>query len=241
MAAGREDTRNNELSILIVFRFGFHPDRVLLLSSIRVIRVIRGPPLLFFEAKRATMERFLDLIFGIRWWQWLLGTATVAGLYYLVATYVVPFFRGVKAQQAAEAARLEQEEAERQREQEKQEREAARREYLKQIPSGPVEPTGLPKALLRARNRVVAVPNDAELTFGTRRGASVQIMSRGVSREHAKIRPEPRGYVLYDLMSQAGTFVGGKRVESQVLADGDAIRLGTVEMTFHFGEPPAKA
>ena len=44
--------------------------------------------------------------------------------------------------------------------------------------------------------------------LATQRGVTVPIMSRGVSRVHAKIRPEPQGYVLYDLKSGTGTFAG---------------------------------
>jgi len=186
------------------------------------------------------MERLLDLIFGIHWWQWLAGTACMAGLYYLVAGVVLPRIRKLQRARAEEAARLEQEEAERQREQEKQQREAVRRDYLKKIPSGPVQAVDLPKAFLRLHNRYVPLPQGSEATLGTRRGVSVQVMSRGVSREHAKIRPEPRGYVLYDLLSTTGTWVGGERVESKVLADGDSIRLGAAEMVFKLGEAPAE-
>ena len=115
---------------------------------------------------------------------------------------------------------------------------AERREYLKKIPSGPVEPVDLPKAALHVRKRIVAVPSDAETTFGTRRGVGVQLMVRGVSREHAKIRPEPAGYVLYDLMSPSGTFVGEERVERKVLADGEVFRVGPVEILFRLGDAP---
>jgi hypothetical protein len=159
-------------------------------------------------------------------------------LYYLVAGIVLPRVRRLRRKHAAELALHDQEEAQKQQEKAQQEREAARRECLKRLPSGPVEPVSLPQAFLRIKNRIVPLPQNAEVTFGTKRGVSVQIMTRGVSREHAKIRPEPRGYVLYDLMSNTGTFVGGKPIESKALEDGDAIRVGTVEISFTLGEAP---
>jgi hypothetical protein len=184
------------------------------------------------------MEHVLDFFLGIRWWQWLGGTASVAGLYYLVAGVVLPQLKRLRAKRSEETALQEQERARKEQEKTQEEREAARRECLKSLPSGPVEPVSLPQAFLRIKNRIVPLPRNAEVTFGTKRGVSIQIMARGVSREHAKIRPEPRGYVLYDLMSNTGTFVGGKQIESKVLEDGDAIRVGTVEISFTLGEAP---
>jgi pSer/pThr/pTyr-binding forkhead associated (FHA) protein len=189
----------------------------------------------------SAVDRFLDFLFGIRWWQWLLGMGSLAGLYYVLAAFVLPFFKGVQEEHVEETERKKQEEEERRREAARQEREAQRREYLKAIPSGPVEAPGLPAATLRVRGRVVRVPQDAELTFGTQRGVGVQIMSRGISRRHAKIRPEPRGYVLYDLMSETGTQVNGQRVRSHTLLDGDRVQIGPVEVRFQLGPPPKDA
>lgn len=184
------------------------------------------------------MEEFLDAIFAIRWWQWLAGTVAAAGLYYVVAALTLPFFKRVQVEHEEEEERKRQEEEEERKRQERQAREAERREYLKRIPSGPVEPLDLAKATVRVRHRSLRLPTDAEVTFGTQRGVTVAVMARGVSRQHAKIRPEPRGYVLYDLLSQTGTFVAGSRVESKVLADGDVIRIGPVEILFQLGEAP---
>jgi len=178
------------------------------------------------------MERVLDLLFGIRWWHWLLGMSGVAGLYYLVAGVVLPYFKGVTDEHAEDAERQRQEEQDKQRLEARKARDAERKQYLKHIPSGPVEPVELPKALVRVRNRNFQVPQDRELVLGTRRGVDVPVMARGVSRDHAKIRPEPQGYVLYDLMSEAGTFVAGERIQRRLLADGDRIRIGPVEAIF---------
>jgi len=184
------------------------------------------------------MEQFLNFIFSIRWWQWLLGMSCVAAIYYFVAGILVPFLKGVQEEHTEELERQREEEEEREKLEARRQREAERREHLKKIPSGPVEPVKLPRAVVRARNRTYPVPQDAELSFGTKRGVSVPIMSRGVSRQHAKIRPEPRGYVLYDLMSDTGTFVGDQRIESKVLADGDRVRIGPVEILFKLGRAP---
>ncbi|MFP4056900.1 MAG: FHA domain-containing protein [Candidatus Brocadiia bacterium] len=185
------------------------------------------------------MEQLLDFIFGIRWWQWLVGMSCVAGLYYLFAAVVLPFLRGVQVEHLEEVERQKEEEEEQRRQEERERREAERREYLKRIPSGPLEQVDLPRAAVRVRNQLFPVAPDAETSFGTRRDCSVRIMARGVSRLHAKIRPERRGYVLYDLMSEAGTFAGGRKIQSKVLADGDRFKLGPVQAIFALEGPSA--
>jgi hypothetical protein len=184
------------------------------------------------------MDQVLDFVFGIRWWQWMLGMGCIAGLYYFVAGILFPYAKGAQAELVQETEKEKQADEERGKLDARQQREAARRDYLRKIPSGPVGQLSLPEAMVRARNRYYPLPRDAELTFGTQRGVSVPIMSRSVSRTHAKIRPEARGYVLYDLMSEAGTFVGTERIESKVLADGDRIRIGPVEILFKLGAVP---
>lgn len=57
-----------------------------------------------------------------------------------------------------------------------------------------------------------------------------------VSRVHACITVEQAFVVLKDLGSRNGTFVNGTRIDTQVLANGDSIRIGTCEMRFLSGE-----
>jgi hypothetical protein len=182
------------------------------------------------------VEQVLDFVFGIQWWHWLAGTAALAGLYYGVVGVVLSKARERRREHEL-LEQVERRKAEEDREKsEAQRREAARQAHLQRIPSGPVKPVALPRAIVVVQHRTVPLPLDAEVTFGLRRDVTVPLVHRGVSREHAKIRPEPRGYVLYDLMSLTGTFVGEERVESKVLADGDVVRIGPVEMRFRLGE-----
>jgi len=53
-----------------------------------------------------------------------------------------------------------------------------------------------------------------------------------VSRVHASITVDPAFVTLKDLGSRNGTFVNGVKVETQVLANGDSIRIGECEMRF---------
>lgn len=55
---------------------------------------------------------------------------------------------------------------------------------------------------------------------------------RRVSRKHTEIRLRLGRYTLYDLQSTNGTYVNGRRVAEVVLADGDRIAVGGVELQF---------
>ncbi|MDM0018919.1 FHA domain-containing protein [Variovorax saccharolyticus] len=66
------------------------------------------------------------------------------------------------------------------------------------------------------------------------RGATNDVIIDSVqaSRDHAVIDVEQAFVTITDLGSRNGTFVNDVRIESQVLAHGDAIRLGSYEMRF---------
>jgi hypothetical protein len=68
------------------------------------------------------------------------------------------------------------------------------------------------------------------------RGPDVEIRvdQSTVSRRHARLVVTTEGAVLEAFVSKNGTFVDGERVSDPVhLTDGDAIRVGSVQMTFH--------
>jgi len=178
------------------------------------------------------MEQFLDILFSVTWWQWLLGMITLAGIYYLVAGQFLPFLKGVQEEHVEVAERQREEEEQEERQQAAQQRERERRRYLRTLPSGPVGRVDLPQARVRERNRFHPLAANKETLFGTGKDATIKIMVRGISRHHAKIRPESQGYVLYDLMSSAGTLVDGERIQSRVLSHGDRFHLGPIEFLF---------
>lgn len=68
-----------------------------------------------------------------------------------------------------------------------------------------------------------------ETVLGRGTNAQIQINEDGVSRRHAKIIRAPDGTSkIEDLQSTNGTFVNGKRVDLEVLREGDRIRIGAV-------------
>ncbi|MFB9542742.1 FHA domain-containing protein [Micromonospora sagamiensis] len=73
---------------------------------------------------------------------------------------------------------------------------------------------------------------DTRFTFGRLSDNDVVIASKGVSRFHAEVVREERGYVLYDRGSRNGTLVNGRPVTSHVLQHGDLITI--TDETFCF-------
>jgi diguanylate cyclase (GGDEF)-like protein len=70
--------------------------------------------------------------------------------------------------------------------------------------------------------------NRGETVLGRGREANVFIDDAGASRAHARIVITDDGrYVLEDLKSRNGTFVGGRRVERVELSSGDRIAIGS--------------
>jgi len=179
---------------------------------------------------------------ALAWWQWLFVAASMAVPYVMVMRFAR--YLEARREALAEKLRLEEEEKARQaRILKEAERDAARKRFLKLIPHGPVQPADLPPAVLHLGRRSFQLQADREVTIGRDEGVGIRIHNdRMVSRMHAKIRPEPRGYVVYDLCSRSGTFVGGEPVVGKALSTGDVIRLGPLaELTFELCEQPASA
>lgn len=80
---------------------------------------------------------------------------------------------------------------------------------------------------------------ESELMLGSERVSigrgsenSVRLEADAVSRQHAVVASRLGSYILYDLHSENGTFVNDEAVSERPLADGDRIRIGTVEFVF---------
>ena len=85
---------------------------------------------------------------------------------------------------------------------------------------------------LFAGPREVAL-EEGETILGRDPEATVFVDHASVSRRHARISIRDGNATIEDLDSKNGTRVGGERItEARPLADGDAIRIGSVRMDF---------
>lgn len=68
--------------------------------------------------------------------------------------------------------------------------------------------------------------NDAVVLLGRTSTANHPLSTTGISRRHAEITTVEHGYFIADCGSRNGTFVNGRRITVEPLADGDLVRLG---------------
>jgi S1-C subfamily serine protease len=79
--------------------------------------------------------------------------------------------------------------------------------------------------------RTVEVPEDRPFVLGRVQGCDLVIRDERASRQHAELRAEPVGGVrVVDLGSANGTFVDGRRVDEALLAGGEELVVGGVEI-----------
>lgn len=80
---------------------------------------------------------------------------------------------------------------------------------------------------------VVTLDQDRpEVTIGRNPNNIIRINNPSVSRRHTKFVYEGGRCMLYDLNSSNGSYVNGMRVQSQVLEDGDLVRVGEFPLEF---------
>ena len=75
------------------------------------------------------------------------------------------------------------------------------------------------------------------VTVGRARECAVAVKDPRVSREHCRIEPWGQGWRVKDLGSHNHTFINGRAVKEQVLADGDIIEVGKDKIAFYAGRP----
>lgn len=96
----------------------------------------------------------------------------------------------------------------------------------------------MPKLILMEHpgktRQVTLHPN--ETTIGRAPTNGIVLDAQQVSRKHAAVTVGPAFVTLRDLGSRNGTYVNGLRIESQVLVNGDSIRIGKCEMRFLAGD-----
>jgi pSer/pThr/pTyr-binding forkhead associated (FHA) protein len=73
------------------------------------------------------------------------------------------------------------------------------------------------------------------LTLGRESSNDVMLDDPKASRQHARIERRGEQFILRDLQSRNGTWVGGQRVDEYTLHDGDTVRVGDAQIVFKRG------
>ncbi len=93
--------------------------------------------------------------------------------------------------------------------------------------------TRTPHVVVHTPGRTWRVPLDQEVvTIGRTTENAVDLEFPPVSRHHARIERRGATFLLRDLNSRNGTWVGGQRVEEHLLQNGDTIRIGPAQLVF---------
>ena len=96
--------------------------------------------------------------------------------------------------------------------------------------SAPAKPAEL--QVLENGKVVQKVPIDKTIVIGRSPANDVVLKEAKVSRRHAEIQWTAGKYILIDLESSNGTFVGGKKITEQALQAEDQIVIGNTKMVF---------
>lgn len=109
-------------------------------------------------------------------------------------------------------------------------REPERTSTLETMSSIPIERRPFIVAMSGPREGALfALPSGGSIVLGRGTACDVVLEDEGISRMHARIALMPSGsYLLEDLTSRNGTFVGNTRVSKKMLVVDDLIRLGSV-------------
>lgn len=86
------------------------------------------------------------------------------------------------------------------------------------------------------KGKSVLVTGTEPILIGRENHCGLQIIDRGVSREHARIVRVGEMVFLHDLGSRNGSFVNGERVKEELLREGDTIRVGATQLVFESGK-----
>jgi pSer/pThr/pTyr-binding forkhead associated (FHA) protein len=96
-----------------------------------------------------------------------------------------------------------------------------------------VAETNTARLAVRSAGRTWEVALDSEtLTIGRLPDNDLVIDRQSVSRHHARVERRGDSFMIQDLNSGNGTWVGGARIDRHLLADGDAIRIGNAQLIY---------
>lgn len=89
--------------------------------------------------------------------------------------------------------------------------------------------------IVRYEDKVIerVITEKKRISIGRNSDNDIVLDNRGISRKHAMIEISPTNNVIIDNESLNGTFVNNRRVEEEVLHDGDTITIGKYTLLFH--------
>ena len=82
------------------------------------------------------------------------------------------------------------------------------------------------------KGKIIPVVGNQPIVIGREPSCSLQIVDRGVSREHAQIFRVGEMVFIRDLGSRNGCFVNEERVKEELLREGDTVRVGNTQLLF---------
>lgn len=96
--------------------------------------------------------------------------------------------------------------------------------------------TRIPRLAIHSRTRTWEVSLDGDaVTIGRHADNAVVLDSQRASRHHARVEQTAAGFLLHDLGSDNGTWVGGQKITRHKLEDGDTIHIGGIRLLFKAG------
>jgi hypothetical protein len=97
----------------------------------------------------------------------------------------------------------------------------------------PIELQKYPSAYVFLNNQQKVDINSDEFSIGSSRANDLIVNEVGVSQRHCKIKFVENGFCIFDLISQTGTFLNGKKLlRPRKLKDWDEIRIGNALLVF---------
>lgn len=95
--------------------------------------------------------------------------------------------------------------------------------------------THTPRLAIHSAKRTWQVPLHDTLTLGREAKNDIVLDDPKASRQHARIERRGDTFLVRDLKSRNGTWVGAQRIAEQILNDGDTIRVGGTQIVFKRG------
>jgi len=99
--------------------------------------------------------------------------------------------------------------------------------------SPPSTPESAPPTIIVEGKSVERFDVSGEMTIGRLQGVEIWLNHPSVSRRHASFKNQPgQGVTVTDLKSTAGSFLNGKRFDTQSLIIGDRLQIGPIFLQF---------